>query len=511
MTNIFDLTAVKALVDREKPDALLVVDTNIIIREPDFKKWITGLDKPLFLITNNINLELEMIKKKQPRGSQEGVNINRAIVSLTSLYSKGNPCDGIALESVGWFISTPIPEESIIEEALTRWKSIYEAFHKKDTLLALLTKECKEVIQDVSTLMVTGDRTLCNMVKGNGFPAYFMDVEHMNFAGIKESLPVPETLPTSIEPVDWDKVLENINESTEKSLVEVEMVLLSKRYLDGWALECKSEDGDPKRSLNYNYHKVILFEGTGMVHLPTNEACNFNWKALHSGGAIEIPLKSGKYPDLLHDEDWRDIYVKFWGGGGEATDSLCQSLKKEILSKITVPAFDYVFPPCDGNGTFRDGFPKLWDTTSLMSEFFEEDIDFKLMGDCSGLDDDPDKFYEKCENEQEKHWPFFAWWIEVFGRLNSDEQREHLSHLILSCAAGCWNVGQSTKFKIMNTRKDDITKNYSGSPTWERIRKDTIERMSNESMQEAPPHVINIKDFLRSDISKENDEEDETE
>jgi len=35
--------------------------------------------------------------------------------------------------------------------------------------------------------------------------------------------------------------------------------------------------------------------------------------------------------------------------------------------------------------------------------------------------------------------------------------------------------------------------------------------MSNESMQEAPPHVINIKDFLRSDISKENDEEDETE
>lgn len=62
--NIFDLEAVRDLIVGKQPVAVIVVDTNILINYPDFAKWKTSLGEVISVLPTLINIELELIKKK---------------------------------------------------------------------------------------------------------------------------------------------------------------------------------------------------------------------------------------------------------------------------------------------------------------------------------------------------------------------------------------------------------------------------------------------------------------
>ena len=68
MPEIFDLSKIKRLVEEKRPPAILIVDTNVLMNEPDFSKWETSIGKPIFVLPDTIMVELEYIKTKpEPR------------------------------------------------------------------------------------------------------------------------------------------------------------------------------------------------------------------------------------------------------------------------------------------------------------------------------------------------------------------------------------------------------------------------------------------------------------
>ena len=68
MSEIFDLSKIKRLVEEKCPPAILIVDTNVLMNEPDFSKWGTSVGKPIFVLPYMITIELEYIRKKpEPR------------------------------------------------------------------------------------------------------------------------------------------------------------------------------------------------------------------------------------------------------------------------------------------------------------------------------------------------------------------------------------------------------------------------------------------------------------
>ena len=65
MSQIFNLTAIGKLVETEHPSIIVLIDTNILMKEPDFSNWKTSIDKPLFVF-NDVNIiELQYLRSKK--------------------------------------------------------------------------------------------------------------------------------------------------------------------------------------------------------------------------------------------------------------------------------------------------------------------------------------------------------------------------------------------------------------------------------------------------------------
>jgi hypothetical protein len=100
MSGIFDLSALVSLVEKEKPSSILIVDTNVLIDEPDFTKWATISPKPIFVMSDTTVIELEHLKNKQRRPEDLGKFV-RAIRSYYNLATKGDITRGILIENIG--------------------------------------------------------------------------------------------------------------------------------------------------------------------------------------------------------------------------------------------------------------------------------------------------------------------------------------------------------------------------------------------------------------------------
>ena len=169
MANVFNLNNLKELVD-EKDDvsAIVLVDTNMVIRDPDFMTWEMPINEPIFVLPDIIVLELEQVKKRPD--SKE--NAYKAIRNLHDLFQKGSITNGIHLDNIGWFISVPSQREEELKAKLAVMEDVVKAFGQSDTKLILLAKECTEVITRIPTIFATGDLNLFNIVEVNNITAY---------------------------------------------------------------------------------------------------------------------------------------------------------------------------------------------------------------------------------------------------------------------------------------------------------------------------------------------------
>jgi len=221
MSNIFDLSKLSVLVEKHHPSRIFILDTNILMDKPDPKDWVVRANgKNLFVLSDTIFCELEFIKQK-PAAIEKA---RAAIKSLASLFSKGSIKDGISIEA-GWIIGVSHPRKNELDKELAQLEDIIKAFHRSDTQLLLLTKECHQLFTSVPVTFVTGEWNLFNIVQMQGLPCHhFIEFP---IEGIQES-----SLLT--RPIDWDHVIEEIQNVTKQKAINVEMTLTSQRLAPTW-------------------------------------------------------------------------------------------------------------------------------------------------------------------------------------------------------------------------------------------------------------------------------------
>jgi hypothetical protein len=220
MTEIFDLSKVFRLVEKERPVCAILLDTNVVMNYPSPDTWKVTAGPTLFIIPPGVLIELEFLKEKirkneqNPRGTIDKSII--AINSLKDLFIKGKISNGIIIPG-GWAISIPYPRHDDLEAELNQIKQIRDAFKSSDSTYLLLTKECAERLP-TPVIMVTGEINLFNLAQAWGIPLRLI-------SGFPMETPIEVNEATA----DWGKALQKMNNATKENSIEVQVTLLVKK------------------------------------------------------------------------------------------------------------------------------------------------------------------------------------------------------------------------------------------------------------------------------------------
>src|ERR1039458_7378444 len=124
MSGVFDLNKIATLVNAEKPPAVIIIDTNIIMHTSDFDSWKTNFERPLFVLPCKVHFELAHLKNK-PESRDDASCATRKIAELCD---DGSISEGIDRQKTGLFISVPLPERKarseerrVGKECRSRW------------------------------------------------------------------------------------------------------------------------------------------------------------------------------------------------------------------------------------------------------------------------------------------------------------------------------------------------------------------------------------------------------
>ena len=265
MQEVFNLSKIKKLVDSEHPQAIIVVDTNIVIDVPDFRQWKTTVKEPIFVMPDIVIIELERLKRKN-RKEEEPTKFDEAIKWLNWLLDQGDITEGILIAEVGWFISISSSDEEAINSALSQLGAIVEVFHKNDSKFLILTRELSELMPDNTVVFYTKDYNLYNIAVTRGFPA--CRFEGFPMAGIERWIEKKKP-----EPLDWDTVLTDMQRDTKDKSIEIEFTLMSKKLVRDILNPTYSEEmSQTLEKLDY-----IVAEGYGCIHT-SDEQIQFLWR-----------------------------------------------------------------------------------------------------------------------------------------------------------------------------------------------------------------------------------------
>jgi hypothetical protein len=176
MSAAFKIDNIQNLLEQEDIEAAFLIDTNVLMNYPEFSDWRTSLNgRVLFILTDQIPVELEYIKSRRSRSSNDETRASahkasRAANSLGELFNKGDIQEGINIIDIGWFISVYVPKESGLVAELSELDSIVNAFGPTDAKEILLIKQLHETFPDLSSYFLSGDINLCNIMSVRGLP-----------------------------------------------------------------------------------------------------------------------------------------------------------------------------------------------------------------------------------------------------------------------------------------------------------------------------------------------------
>ena len=148
MPSIFDLIKITKLVETQHPACVMIVDTNILMNEPDPATWQVSIGPTLYVLSDVIIQELEFIRHRQESRdkAESREKADKAIRSLINIFELGKVTEGIQTNS-GWVIGVPSPQQDKLELDLKQLEDIVKAFGRSDTKLLLLTKELNESLK----------------------------------------------------------------------------------------------------------------------------------------------------------------------------------------------------------------------------------------------------------------------------------------------------------------------------------------------------------------------------
>ncbi len=290
MSDIFDLSKVSHSVDTLRPSRVLILDTNIVMDNPDPSDWrVEPGGQNLFVLSDTLFQELEHISSKE--GTKERVasrdKAKVAIEGMAKLFSLGTITEGIPIRH-GWAIGVPSPRKDILDPELEQLQDLVTAFKRSDAKLLLLTKECHQLVRSIPVTLVTHDANFSNVVQMQGVPCHLC--EYFPIQGLKEA-------PATAKELDWDQVLTNIASDIQDRAIHVEVTLTARGLAPSWL-----KPGD---------RSFMVAEGHGVVRTGA-EIRTFLWTLPYyplrlqppSGdagtGSAELPLI---HMDFLGEDD----------------------------------------------------------------------------------------------------------------------------------------------------------------------------------------------------------------
>lgn len=395
MAEIFDLSKIKRLVEEKHPPAILIIDTNVLMNEPDFLKWGTSIGKPIFVLPEMIHIELEYLKGKPEPTKEKAI---KAIKSVNNLFKQGKIVDGIVIEGVGSFISIPTPKADQVNPELAQLDDIVKAFHRSDIEFLLLTRECNQFIPNIPTLFVTSEYSLFHIMEGRGIPSYMF--ESFPMSGIEEI--IKKSL---IKPIDWDKELADMQVTTKQNSIVVEATLISYGSAPKWL---------GKGSL-------VIAEGYGVVYDGSKNR-SFLWTIpFYHRNIISSPKSSEE-----NTADFPSIHLEFLD-----EDDFDQNLFDGIADRLLDCA----------NINFKEGKPTLQNPESIMEMLlYFEYINRKGASE---------EALERLRQEIEESEGLIHYWTDwILGTEDEDERTACLEGFI-QAIKDCWEIGQTYKFSFI--------------------------------------------------------------
>jgi len=328
MPNVFDLSKVSRLVDGQHPARILVMDTNILMNDPDLLNWrVTAGGQNIFVLSDTLIQELEFVRRKEwsKEKVESGNKAKAAIRSLASLFKQGTITDGIPVKS-GWVIGVPSPRKDELDPELEQLEDIVQAFRRSDTKLLLLTRECHQLYEHTPVTLITGELNLFNAIEMQGIPCHLC--ASFPIEGLKEAA-------ASTKPVDWDHTLAEVCSDIEQKAVVVEATLSAQRFAPPWLM------------LLTGTKRFIIAEGHGVMRTD-DKVWPFLWT---------IPFyqrtPGSQLPDDFDNEGLTDlpsIHLDFLG-----KDDLEQDLFDAIADRL----LDFT------NLSYAEGTPTLQDPESM--------------------------------------------------------------------------------------------------------------------------------------------------
>lgn len=154
-------------VNRIKPRAILILDTNTIMNPPRLESYEISMPGPFLLVVPSI-VDLELMSVMRGGKDEETrQKASRAYGYLGKLYEQGNQAIGIELRADRWLITTdtPRPDSDSPEDDL-----VQRILGKVDAALLRLAEACALGCPDTSTLLITKDKKLARATANRGIP-----------------------------------------------------------------------------------------------------------------------------------------------------------------------------------------------------------------------------------------------------------------------------------------------------------------------------------------------------
>lgn len=262
MPILFDFINLKKLVDIQSPSAIIVVDTNVLLDNPEFSQWSYDLSNPIFVLAYSTISELAKLKDKKGQPSQE--KASAVIRALVRLSDQGPAVAGIHLEGGGWLISVLLPPKEVLSAELDKMGSVREAIHEADTTLLVLHRELNRAFPKIPVVSLTGDQFYTFFASELGLLVYQ-----------SQSFPLEVAKWLSVnwpkKAVNMDKELAEAIQRLDRKKINVKLTLINKRLDRDYDF---GSDDSPRRG-------ALIAEGEGVLHQSVLGVVGFIWKLLY--------------------------------------------------------------------------------------------------------------------------------------------------------------------------------------------------------------------------------------
>jgi len=395
MPNIFKLSNISKIIENNHPVCILVVDTNVLMDEPDPANWNVTIGPTLFALSDGTVQELEYIRQKPP--SRERADSRdkaaKAIKSLANLFSEGKITEGIPTKS-GWVIGVPPPDRDQLEIELKQFEDTVKTFGHADTKLLILTKECSQSFETTPVTFLTAEVNLYNMAQMHEIPCHLCT-----------GFPIENLKEVTEKIKDWDQVLRDIQVTTRQNSIDVEVTLTDYKSAPKWL----------------GTESLMVAEGYGEVY-DGNKNRTFLWTIPFYPRSIISSQKSSQE----NTADLPSVYLDFLGD-----DDFNQNLFDGIADRLSDCA----------NIHFEEGKPTLQNPESVMEMLLYMEYIFR-----EGVSEEA---LEKLRQEITESEGLLHYWTDwILGTEDEDERTACLEGFI-EAVRGCWEIGQTYKFSFI--------------------------------------------------------------